>query len=116
MSAGSYALLFTILPFLYGGAVVWAERIGGVRTVRLTWALAAIMYAVLGYADWRTPPDEGTPLAFYIVLALVPTAAGAWVALWAARRQMPLPLRVIASGSATWLMVFPVLVLFTALG
>lgn len=114
MSAGGYALLFTILPFLFGGAVVWAERIGGQRALWGTWALAAAMYAVLGWHDWRTPPDEGTPLAFYLVLATVPTAAGAWAAGWSARRGLPLVARVLIAGTVCWGMVFPVLLLFTA--
>jgi hypothetical protein len=115
LTASQYALLFTILPFLYGGAIVWAERIGGARTVRLTWAAAVVMYAALGWADWRSPPDEGTPLAFYLVLAVFPTAIGAWAALWSARREMPVALRVVAAGSATWVAIVPVMALFSAI-
>ena len=115
MSAGQYALIFTVLPFLFGAAAVWAHRQGGARRLWAAWAIAALFYSVLGYIDWRAPPDEGTPLAFYLTVATVPTAAGAWVAAWSAANRIPLVMRILLAGSACWITIFPVILLFMAL-
>ena len=115
MTAGQYGLAFTLFPFLFGAAAVWARRAGGVPALWSLWAAAALLFATLGYADWRTPPDNGTPLAAYLAFATVPTAVGALVASRLDRRRLPLLLDVAITGTATWITIFPVLLVFTTL-
>lgn len=101
MSSSSYALLFTVVPFLYGFAAVLAHRAGGRRALIISWVMAAGLLIVLGIIDWRQPPDEGTPLIAYLGFAMIPTAAAAW----AVERtgNMPIVLRMLVCGTAGWL-------------
>ena len=115
MTAGQYGLVFTLFPFLFGAAAVWARRAGGTPALWVLWGAAALLFARLGYADWRTPPDNGTPLAAYLAFATIPTAVGAFVASRLDRRRLPLLLEVAITGTATWAMIFPILLVLTTL-
>jgi hypothetical protein len=101
MSSSSYALLFTVVPFLFGFAAVLAHRASGRRGLIISWAVATGLLIVLGVIDWRQPPDEGTPLIAYFGFAIIPTAAAAW----AVERtgNMPVILRMLVCGTAGWL-------------
>ena len=111
----SYALFFTIAPFAFGLAAVAAHRAGGTRALAATWLAGAALFAALGYRDWRSPPDEGTPLSAYLVFATVPTAVAAVVTARTAR-GVPLLWRVMLAGTAGWASIFPILLLYTGLG
>lgn len=101
MSSSSYALLFTVVPFLFGFAAVLAHRAGGRRALIISWMVATGLLIVLGIIDWRQPPDEGTPLVAYLAFAVIPTG----VATWAVDRTatMPLIIRMLVCGTAGWL-------------
>lgn len=101
MSSSNYALLFTVIPFLFGIAAVLAHRAGGRRGLIIAWVAATGLLIVLGVMDWRQPPDEGTPLIAYLGFAIIPTAAAAW----AVDRTvtMPLIIRMLVCGTAGWL-------------
>ena len=114
MDSTSYALFFTLGPFAFGLAAVVAHRMGGVHALTATWLLCAALFTALGYRDWRSPPDEGTPLSAYLVFATVPTAVAAVVAARTAGR-VPLVWRVMLAGSAGWASIFPILLLYTGL-
>ncbi len=101
MSSSNYALLFTVVPFLFGFAAVLAHRAGGRRGLIISWMVATGLLIVLGVIDWRQPPDEGTPLVAYLGFAIIPTAAAAWVADRTA--TMPLIIRMLVCGTAGWL-------------
>ena len=114
MDPSSYALVFTAAPFAFGLAAVVAHRYGGVRALGGTWLACAALFAVLGYRDWGSPPDEGTPLGAYLLFATVPTAVAAVVA--ARTRGVPLLWRVMLAGTAGWASIFPIILLYTGLG
>lgn len=101
MSSSSYALLFTVVPFLFGFVAVLAHRAGGQRGLIISWMVATGLLIVLGVIDWRQPPDEGTPLIAYLGFAIIPTAAAAW----AVKRtgNMPVVIRMLVCGTAGWL-------------
>jgi hypothetical protein len=101
MSSSSYALLFTVVPFLFGFAAVLAHRAGGRRGLIMSWVVATGLLIVLGVIDWRQPPDEGTPLVAYLGFAIIPTAAAAWAV--ERTENMPLILRMLVCGTAGWL-------------
>ncbi|HSJ63321.1 MAG TPA: hypothetical protein VK922_05355 [Gemmatimonadaceae bacterium] len=105
MSTSSYALIFTLVPFLFGFAAVFALRSGGRRALLVAWVLGSGLLAVLGVMDWRRPPDEGTPLLAYLAFALLPTAAAAWAADRTARAQMPIVARLLIAGTTGWLAI-----------
>ena len=115
MDSASYALFFTLAPFAFGIAAVVAHRVGGTRALAATWLACALLFAYLGYRDWRSPPDEGTPFSAYLVFATVPTAVGALVAARTAR-GVPLLWRIMLAGTAGWASIFPILLLYTGLG
>ena len=114
MDPTPYALVFTLAPFAFGLAAVVAHRLGGVRALAATWVACAALFAVLGYRDWRSPPDEGTPLSAYLVFATLPTAVAAVVAARTAR-GVPLLWRIMLAGTAGWASIFPILLLYTGL-
>jgi hypothetical protein len=114
MDPTAYALLFTLAPFAFGLAAVVAHRVGGTRALAATWLASAALFALLGYRDWRSPPDEGTPLSAYLLFATVPTAVGAVVAARTAR-GVPLVWRIMLAGTAGWVSIFPILLLYTGL-
>ena len=101
MSSSGYALLFTVVPFLFGFAAVLAHRAGGRRGLIISWMVATGLLIVLGVIDWRQPPDEGTPLVAYLAFAVIPTAAAAWAVDRTA--TMPLIIRMLVCGTAGWL-------------
>ncbi len=101
MSSANYALLFTVIPFLFGIAAVLAHRAAGRRGLALAWVAATGLLIVLGVMDWRQPPDEGTPLIAYLGFAIIPTAAAAWVVDRTV--TMPLIIRMLVCGTAGWL-------------
>ena len=105
MSASTYALLFTVVPFLFGFAAVFALRNGGRRGLVIAWVIGSALLVTLGVLDWRQPPDEGTPLLLYILFALIPTAAAAWAADRTARSQMPIVARLLIAGTTGWLAI-----------
>jgi hypothetical protein len=105
MSASTYALIFTVVPFLFGFAAVLALRAGGRRALVIAWLAASALLVVLGVMDWRQPPDEGTPLVAYLAFALIPTAAAAWAADRTARAQMPIVARLLIAGTVGWLAI-----------
>ena len=115
MDSFSYALLFTVAPFAFGLAAVVAHRAGGARALAATWLACAALFAYLGYRDWRSPPDEGTPLSAYLLFATVPTAVAAVVAARTAR-GVPLLWRIMLAGTAGWASIFPILLLYTGVG
>jgi uncharacterized membrane protein len=108
MPASTYALLFTLVPFLFGFVAVFALRAGGRRALALAWMIGSGLLVVLGVIDWRQPPDEGTPLIAYLAFALIPTSVAAFAADRAARSQMPIVARLLVAGTAGW---FSILVL-----
>jgi hypothetical protein len=108
MSASTYALLFTLVPFLFGFVAVFALRAGGRRALALAWMIGSGLLVVLGAIDWRQPPDEGTPLIAYLAFALIPTSVAAFAADRTARSQMPIVARLLVAGTAGW---FSILVL-----
>ncbi len=108
MSASTYALIFTVVPFLSGILAVLAQRAGGRRGLIITWVLASALLIAFGVVDWRRPPDEGTPLAVYLAFAVLPTAAAALTADWSSRTGMPIVVRMLIAGTAGW---FSILVL-----
>ena len=108
MSASTYALLFTLVPFLFGFVAVFALRAGGRRALALAWVIGSGLLVVLGVIDWRQPPDEGTPLIAYLAFALIPTSVAAFAADRTARSQMPIVARLLVAGTAGW---FSILVL-----
>ena len=114
MDSTAYALFFTLAPFAFGLAAVVAHRVGGTRALAATWLLCAALFAYLGYRDWRSPPDEGTPLSAYLVFATVPTAVAAAVAARTAG-GVPLLWRVMLAGTAGWASIFPILLLYTGI-
>ena len=101
MSSSGYALLFTVVPFLFGFAAVLAHRAGGRRALIISWMVDTGLLIVLGVIDWRQPPDEGTPLIAYLGFAIIPTAAAAWAVDRTA--TMPLIIRMLVCGTAGWL-------------
>jgi hypothetical protein len=115
MTAQLYGLIFTVVPLLYGIIAVLAMRRWGRAGVLSVWIVSAVMIGALGIWDWRTPPDEGTPLAFYACIAIIPTAAGAWVAAWSGRGRMHTVMQMVLSGIVTWISILPVLLIFTLL-
>ena len=108
MSASTYALLFTLVPFFFGFVAVFALRAGGRRGLALAWMIGSGLLVVLGVIDWRQPPDEGTPLIAYLAFALIPTSVAAFAADRTARSQMPIVARLLVAGTAGW---FSILVL-----
>jgi hypothetical protein len=108
MPASTYALLFTLVPFLFGFVAVFALRAGGRRALALAWMIGSGLLVVLGVIDWRQPPDEGTPLIAYLAFALIPTSVAAFAADRTARSQMPIVARLLVAGTAGW---FSILVL-----
>jgi hypothetical protein len=108
MSASTYALLFTLVPFLFGFVAVFALRAGGRRALAWAWVIGSGFLVVLGVIDWRQPPDEGTPLIAYLAFALIPTSVAAFAADRTARSQMPIVARLLVAGTAGW---FSILVL-----
>jgi hypothetical protein len=108
MPASTYALLFTLVPFLFGFVAVFALRAGGRRALALAWVIGSGLLVVLGVIDWRQPPDEGTPLIAYLAFALIPTSVAAFAADRTARSQMPIVARLLVAGTAGW---FSILVL-----
>lgn len=114
MDPTSYALFFTLAPFAFGLAAVVAHRAGGVRALAPTWLACAALFAYLGYRDWRSPPDEGTPLAAYLAFATIPTAVAAVVAARTAR-GVPLVWRIMLAGTAGWVSIFPILLLYSGI-
>jgi hypothetical protein len=105
MSSSTYALIFTVVPFAFGFVAVLAHRSGGRRALVLAWVAAAALLAVLGFLDWRQPPDEGTPLMAYLAFAVLPTAAAAWAADYTARAKMPIIARLLVAGTVGWLAI-----------
>jgi hypothetical protein len=105
MSSSTYALIFTVVPFAFGFVAVLAHRSGGRRALVLAWVAAAALLAVLGFLDWRQPPDEGTPLMAYLAFAVLPTAAAAWAADSPARAKMPIIARLLVAGTVGWLAI-----------
>lgn len=105
MSPSTYALIFTVVPFLSGIVAVLALRSWNRRGLWLVWAGFTMLLLVLGIVDWRRPPDEGTPLGVYIAFAILPTAAAAFVADRFSRTQMPLIVRMLIAGTAGWLAI-----------
>lgn len=103
MSTSTYALIFTLVPFVFGIAAVYAEHAGGKRGLLIAWAAGAALLLVLGVMDWRRPPDEGTPLIAYVAFAIIPTAAAAWAAWRTARAGMPVLARLLIAGTVGWL-------------
>ncbi|HUF29173.1 MAG TPA: hypothetical protein VMM77_00820 [Gemmatimonadaceae bacterium] len=101
MSSSTYALLFSVVPFLFGIAAVLAHRAGGRRGLVIAWVSAAGLLIVLGVMDWRQPPDEGTPLVAYLGFALIPTAAAAWAV--ERTSNLPVIVRMLVCGTAGWL-------------
>src|SRR5919199_1062823 len=106
MDSSFYALVFTLAPFV-------AHRAGGVRALGAAWVAAAVFFTYLGVRDWASPPDEGTPLSAYLAFALVPTAVAAVVAARTASRGVPMLWRVVLAGSAGWVSIFPILLVYT---
>ncbi|MDQ3696721.1 MAG: hypothetical protein M3373_01660 [Gemmatimonadota bacterium] len=115
MSASQYAFIFTLVPFLFGIAAVFAHRAGGNRALWTTWLAAALLFSVLGYLDWRSPPDHGTPYAAYLSFATIPTAAASLVTARTAESKLPLIARVLLAGTVCWATIFPVLLVLTML-
>jgi hypothetical protein len=105
VSASTYALIFTVVPFLSGIIAVLAHRAAGRRGLVITWALASALLLVLGIIDWQRPPDEGTPLAVYLAFAVVPTTTAAIVAERASRTGLPVLVRMLIAGTAGWLSI-----------
>lgn len=105
MSSSTYALIFTLVPFLFGFVAVFALRAGGRRALAIAWGLGSGLLVVLGVMDWRRPPDEGTPLIAYLAFALIPTLAAAFAADRTARAQMPIVARLLVAGTAGWLAI-----------
>ena len=101
MSSSTYALLFTVVPFLFGFVAVLAHRAGGRRALIISWAVASGLLIALGVVDWRQPPDEGTPLIAYLGFAIIPTAVAAWAV--ERTRNMPVILRMLVCGTVGWL-------------
>lgn len=105
MSSSTYALIFTLVPFLFGFAAVFALRAGGRRALVMAWVIGSGILVVLGVLDWRQPPDEGTPLLAYLAFALIPTMVAGFVADRTARAQMPIVARLLVAGTAGWLAI-----------
>jgi hypothetical protein len=105
VTASAYALIFTVVPFLFGFVAVLALRSGGRRGLVVAWTIASALLAVLGILDWQRPPDEGTPLLAYLAFALIPTAAAAWAADRTARGGMPIVARLLIAGTTGWLAI-----------
>ena len=105
MSASTYALLFTLVPFLFGFVAVFALRAGGRRALAVAWVAGAGLLVILGVIDWRQPPDEGTPLIAYLAFALIPTLVAAVAADRTARAQMPIVARLLVAGTSGWLAI-----------
>jgi hypothetical protein len=105
VSSSTYALIFTLVPFLFGFVAVFALRAGGRRALAIAWVLGSGLLVVLGFMDWRRPPDEGTPLIAYLAFALIPTLAAAFAADRTARAQMPIVARLLVAGTAGWLAI-----------
>lgn len=105
MTPSTYALLFTVVPFLFGFVAVIALRAGGRRALAIAWLLGSGLLVMLGVMDWRRPPDEGTPLLAYLAFALIPTLTAAVVADRTARAQMPIVARLLIAGTAGWLAI-----------
>lgn len=103
MSTATYALVFTVVPFVFGVTAVYAERAAGRRGLLVAWVIASALLLGLGILDWRRPPDEGTPLIAYVAFALIPTAAAAWAAERTARAGMPILARLLVAGTVGWL-------------
>jgi hypothetical protein len=108
VSASAYALVFTVVPFAFGLAAVFALRAGGRRALVIAWVVCSGLLVVLGVVDWRQPPDEGTPLVAYLAFAVIPTLAAAFAADRTARGRMPIVARLLVAGTAGW---FAILVL-----
>ena len=109
MSASGYAVIFALIPFAFATVATWAYRAGGGRWLWGAWAAAAATLGWLGYIEWRRVAAAEMPLVAYLVLATVPTLAGAWAVRWAGGRAMPGIAQILLAGSACWAAIFPTL-------
>lgn len=64
---------------VFGSAAYWARRSGGSRRLLLTTGIAATLVFVVGLFDWSRQSPRETPVATYLLLAILPTVLASTV-------------------------------------
>ncbi|MBC7790161.1 MAG: hypothetical protein H7Z74_09465 [Anaerolineae bacterium] len=106
-----YAIVFTIVPFLFAIIAVFANRRGGRKWLWRSWLFATAVLVTLGVLSWRRPDSEAVPLAVYLTIASIPTLAALYAIRWAAQRSMPVLAQILVGGTACWIAITPALLL-----
>ena len=105
MSSHQIVLLSIAVASVFSALSLWARQSGGRRRLWLTWAVCTLAFVILNVANWHRMPVKETPLAAYILVAVVPTLAAATFIDWTRASDQPLIIQFLGAVAICWVLM-----------